>query len=144
VPSYIADTLTKVTQPDYPASLILSSVGLGFNVLANVLLIIRFSVGEKWRRTATRVSTICWDTKVKSYDSHHMTTVGSLKLQTAVAIVNLITFGLLSRNGRGYSYLEGFWCAIVSVIISGIIAGILTIHCKHFPSFSILQLTYVK
>jgi hypothetical protein len=45
-------------------------------------------------------------------------------------MVNLIVFGALSRNSPGYSYLEGFWCAVVSVIVSGTIAVFLIFHCE--------------
>lgn len=45
-----------------------------------------------------------------------------------MAVINLIIFGILTRNSPGYSYVEGFWCAVVSVIDSGIISFTLLIH----------------
>jgi potassium channel subfamily K len=57
--------LSLVPQRDFTASLVLSVIGLTFNVLANALLIIRFSTGERWWRVATYLSTICWIVKVR-------------------------------------------------------------------------------
>ncbi|PWN86532.1 voltage-gated potassium channel [Acaromyces ingoldii] len=94
--------------PDPRASLVLSGVSLAMSVIANSLLVLRFSVhvARLWR-FATRLSTLAW------------------VIKTCIGIANLITFGALARNGPGYSYLEGFWCAILSVVISGIISTLL-------------------
>ncbi|WRT67322.1 uncharacterized protein IL334_004292 [Kwoniella shivajii] len=98
-------------QPDPEACLILSAIGLALNILANILLIVRFSSKSPWWwRHSTRWSLIFW--------------VG----KTIVAVVNLIIFGILSRNEAGYSYLEGFWCAVISVIDAGIISITLLFH----------------
>ncbi|OCF45376.1 hypothetical protein I317_00621 [Kwoniella heveanensis CBS 569] len=100
-----------VTQSDPKASLILSAIGLALNVLANVLLIVRFSSKTTfWWRHSTRWSLISWIGK------------------TVVAGVNLIIFGILTRNGDGYQYVEGFWCAVISIIEAGIISITLTFH----------------
>ncbi|PWN51899.1 voltage-gated potassium channel [Violaceomyces palustris] len=91
--------------PDPPTSLILSAVGLGCNVLANALLILRFHprAARFWEWT-TIFSTIFWISK------------------TAIAVANLTVFGILTRNGDGYAYNNGFWCAVVSVICAGIVS----------------------
>lgn len=89
----------------------LSAVGLTLNVGANILLIMRFSSHTQvWVRHTTVWSLVCWLGK------------------TAVAAVNLIVFGLLTRNTEGYAYTEGFWCAVVSMIDSGIISIALLLH----------------
>jgi hypothetical protein len=31
--------------------------------------------------------------------------------QVAVGLVNLILFGIITRNEPSYSFIEGFWCA---------------------------------
>lgn len=54
-------------------------------------------------------------------------------LKTGVALANLIVFGIFSRNGQGYSYSEGFWCAVVSCISAGIICLALLFH--YFGAF---------
>ncbi|ADV20024.1 potassium channel protein [Cryptococcus gattii E566] len=100
-----------VTQPDPKASLALSGVGLGLNVIANILLVIRFSSKAPfWVNHSTKWSLYCWLGK------------------TVVAAVNLIVFGILTRNDVSYQYLEGFWCAIVSFIGSTIISFTLLFH----------------
>ncbi|GAA95008.1 uncharacterized protein L969DRAFT_51947 [Mixia osmundae IAM 14324] len=103
-------TFNGVALPDPTASLALSAVGLAFNLIANVLLMIRFSAQSSWWRLATRLSLLGW------------------LMKTILALANLILFGITTRNGPGYSYDEGFWCAVVSVCISGIIVIMLGIH----------------
>lgn len=96
---------------DPAVSLALSAVGLGLNVLANLLLLLRFSTRSKaYTSMATRISLLSWIGK------------------TLVAAANLVVFGILTRNGPGYSYIEGFWCAVVSIIDSGIISILLILH----------------
>ncbi|WVF71970.1 hypothetical protein IAT40_006780 [Kwoniella sp. CBS 6097] len=103
--------LGGVAQPDPKASLTLSAIGLALNILANALLVLRFSSKTTfWWRHATRWSLISWIGK------------------TVVAGINLIIFGILTRNGGGYQYIEGFWCAVISIIIAGIISITLTFH----------------
>jgi potassium channel subfamily K len=86
-------------------------VGLGLNVLANLLLLFRFSASTSaYTSIATLISLLSWIGK------------------TAVAAVNLILFGILTRNGPGYSFAEGFWCAVVSIIDAGIISCLLLLH----------------
>ncbi|ORY28329.1 hypothetical protein BCR39DRAFT_535524 [Naematelia encephala] len=98
-------------QPDPTVSLALSGLGLGVNILANALLLVRFMSRESfWIRQSTRLSLLFWVVK------------------TVVAAVNLIIFGILTRNGNGYTYAEGFWCAVVSIIDSGIISIALLFH----------------
>ncbi|KAG9075917.1 hypothetical protein FRC06_009810 [Ceratobasidium sp. 370] len=97
-------------QPDPRASLILSGFSLGFSLIANVLLVVRFSLsGSRWR-IATRISVLCWMVKV------------------ITAIVNLVVFGALTRNQPGFSYAEGFWSAVISLVASGIIFFLLLLH----------------
>lgn len=63
--------------------------------------------------------------------------------KTGVAAANLIFFGIISRNGDGWTFAEGFWfvgntydritsdfnrCAVVSIIDSGIITLALLFH----------------
>ncbi|EIN05813.1 voltage-gated potassium channel [Punctularia strigosozonata HHB-11173 SS5] len=98
------------TIADPPASLTLSAVGLAFNVIANALLIVRFSLTARASRFATRLSVPFWGLKV------------------ATSFANLITFGLLTRNQPTFSYYEGFWCAVVSCILSGVILLLLFLH----------------
>jgi potassium channel subfamily K len=86
-------------------------LGLALNVFANILLIIRFSSRKPWwTRNSTRLSLLFWLGK------------------TIIALVNLILFGILTRNGEGYQYSEGFWCAVISVIDAGIITVALLFH----------------
>ncbi|KAM0750985.1 voltage-gated potassium channel [Meredithblackwellia eburnea MCA 4105] len=103
-------TLDGKSAPDPGASLVLSAVGLAMNVCANALLVARFTVRESWWRKVTTASVICWCVKL------------------VVAIVNLSVYGALTRNSPGYSYDEGFWCAVVSCIISGMIVFLLVAH----------------
>ncbi|WVQ71866.1 hypothetical protein IAR50_001408 [Cryptococcus sp. DSM 104548] len=100
-----------ITQSDPTASLVLSAVGLALNVIANILLVVRFSSKKPfWIRHASKWSLYFWLGK------------------TTVAAVNLIIFGITTRNSPGYKYLEGFWCAVVSIVISGIICITLLFH----------------
>jgi potassium channel subfamily K, other eukaryote len=55
--------------PDPTTNLALSAVGLAFNVLANALLLVRFSVSERWWRYATKFSLACWVLKVRTFSS---------------------------------------------------------------------------
>ncbi|KEP46386.1 ion channel protein [Rhizoctonia solani 123E] len=97
-------------QPDPRASLILSGLSLGFSLIANALLVVRFSLqGTGWK-IATRISVACWFIKV------------------VTGICNLVVFGALTRNQPQFSYAEGFWSAVVSVIASGIVLALLLLH----------------
>ncbi|CAE6511710.1 unnamed protein product [Rhizoctonia solani] len=97
-------------QPDPRASLILSGLSLGFSLIANALLVVRFSLqGTGWN-IATRISVACWFIKV------------------VTGVCNLVVFGALTRNQPQFSYAEGFWSAVISVIASGIILALLLIH----------------
>lgn len=49
-------------------------------------------------------------------------------LKTILAVANLITFGALTRNAAGYAYDEGFWCAVLSVVLAGFISLLLLFH----------------
>ena len=51
--------------PDPHTNLALSLLGLIFNIIANGLLIVRFSVGNQYWRSATRISLACWVLKVR-------------------------------------------------------------------------------
>ncbi|WWC89755.1 uncharacterized protein L201_004681 [Kwoniella dendrophila CBS 6074] len=106
-----------VPLPDPTACLTLSAIGLALNIIANILLVMRFSAKSTWWwKHSTRWSLLCWLGK------------------TIVAAINLIIFGILSRNGQGYTYLEGFWCAVLSLIDAGIISITLLFH--YFFAFS--------
>ncbi|KAJ1300970.1 hypothetical protein OPQ81_003395 [Rhizoctonia solani] len=103
-------TLNGQPQSDPRPSLILSGLSLGFSLIANALLVIRFSLqGKRWM-IATQISVVCWVVKV------------------VTGIVNLVVFGALTRNQPQFSYAEGFWSAVVSVIASGIILALLFLH----------------
>jgi potassium channel subfamily K len=107
--------LNGVLQEDPKVSIALSAIGLALNVLANSLLLYRFTAHSiRNNSIATRVSLLAWLGK------------------TIVAAVNLIVFGIMTRNDPGYSYREGFWCAVVSIIDSGIIVAVLSIHYMYF------------
>lgn len=95
---------------DFKASIILSAIGLLFNLVANALLVLRFSTDGKYWEIATRLSLGCWIVK------------------TILAVTNLIVFGIFSRNAPGFHYEEGFWCAVVSVCGAGIISLLLLFH----------------
>lgn len=86
-------TVNGVPQPDPRACLILSGFGLAFSIIANALLIFRFSSEDRTWRIATWCSVFCWLVKV------------------AFATGNLITFGALTGNASGNAFSEGFWCA---------------------------------
>ncbi|EIW70019.1 hypothetical protein TREMEDRAFT_30177 [Tremella mesenterica DSM 1558] len=104
-------TLNGVAQPDPTASLALSAVGLALNVFANAFLILRFSSSRTWWwHHATQWSLMNWILKV------------------IVAAINLILFGIVTRNSAGYQFAEGFWCAVVSIIDAGIISIALIVH----------------
>ncbi|KAI5115764.1 hypothetical protein M0805_001205 [Coniferiporia weirii] len=107
-----ADTSTGEAHalPDPRANLVLSAVGLSFNVLANALLIVRFSVRDGYWRVATRVSLVCWIVKL------------------GIGFGNVLSFGILSRNEPGISYGEAFWCAVISLLISAVIVALLLVH----------------
>ena len=53
---------------DPKVNITLSAVGLVVNFLANVLLVLRFSVGNQWWKWATRSSLACWIMKVSLHD----------------------------------------------------------------------------
>ncbi|CUA74245.1 Outward-rectifier potassium channel TOK1 [Rhizoctonia solani] len=97
-------------QPDPRASLILSGLSLGFSLIANALLVVRFSLQGRGWNIATRISVACWFIKV------------------VTGVCNLVVFGALTRNEPQFSYAEGFWSAVISVIASGIILALLLVH----------------
>ena len=53
-----------VPQKDFTASIVLSAVGLAFNLLANGLIVLRFSATERLWHIATVLSLLCWFLKV--------------------------------------------------------------------------------
>ncbi|CCG82310.1 putative Ion channel [Taphrina deformans PYCC 5710] len=96
---------------DEKTSLILSSLSLFFNLVANILLFLRFTMANRKAYTVvTRVSMIFW------------------LLKAATAMVNLIVFGVYHNNEPGYTYLEGFWSAIVSCFLASLSALMLLVH----------------
>lgn len=52
--------------PDERGNIALSAIGIGFNIIANILLVVRFSSGAKWWRVATRLSVVSWILKVST------------------------------------------------------------------------------
>lgn len=48
--------------------------------------------------------------------------------KTIIALVNISYFGAYRNNHPEYTYDEGFWCGVVSVIIAGIISICLLLH----------------
>jgi potassium channel subfamily K len=56
--------LDGVELPDPAPNLALSALGLAFNVIANGLLVFRFSARTEWWKTAMILSTTCWTLKV--------------------------------------------------------------------------------
>lgn len=71
----------------------------------------RFSKAQARWRTLTTASTALW------------------VITTIIQIVNLAVFGSsTSSTSPGYKYLEGFWCAIWAVILSGSVAAYLVFH----------------
>ncbi|KAH8120674.1 voltage-gated potassium channel [Phellopilus nigrolimitatus] len=105
-----ADTGVAHALNDPRANLVLSAVGLAFNVLANALLIVRFSVTDGYWRGATRASMICW------------------VLKFGIALGNVLAFGILTRNEPDIAYGEGFWCAVVSLLVCAVIVALLLVH----------------
>ncbi|KAB5589920.1 Outward-rectifier potassium channel TOK1 [Ceratobasidium theobromae] len=103
-------TRNREPQPDPHASLILSGLSLGSSVVANALLVMRFSFTSDGWIMATRLSVVCWAVRV------------------VTGVINLVVFGALTRNEPEFSYAEGFWCAVVSAIASGIILLLLLFH----------------
>lgn len=55
-----------VPQKDFTASIILSAIGLAFNLIANALLVARFSASERYWYIATKLSLVCWIAKVNN------------------------------------------------------------------------------
>ncbi|KAL5495642.1 TOK1 [Sanghuangporus weigelae] len=96
--------------PDPHTNIVLSAVGLAFNVLANWLLLLRFSVSDGLWRYSTRVSLGCWVVKL------------------GIAFGNVLGYGILSRNIPGISYGEGFWCALFSLVLALVIFALLLSH----------------
>lgn len=92
--------------PDPGASLALSAVSLSMNIVANALLIARFTVNEKRWRVVTIGSVVCWIIKVRS---NHPALLSCAETwdQLLFALVNLSLYGALSRNAPGYTYDEG-------------------------------------
>lgn len=45
-----------------------------------------------------------------------------------IALINLCIFGVSHRNAPGYTFTEGFWAAVMSVIIAGLINIALILH----------------
>ncbi|KAF8580266.1 voltage-gated potassium channel [Ramaria rubella] len=106
-PTILLDPNKANEFPDRTASIVLSAIGLAFNIIANALLFVRFSANAHWWRLATRMSLVFWISKV------------------IIALVNVSVYGTIPQRAvRG----EGFWCAIISLIICGIITFLLIAH----------------
>ena len=100
---------------DPVANLTLSAVGLLFNVLANLLLILRFSVNDTWWRIATNLSLVCWVLKVRTsfYSGFifSIVTMSVLLYKFGLALGNIVAYASISGSTPNVSYGEGFWCA---------------------------------
>ncbi|KAG8712754.1 hypothetical protein FRC11_014283, partial [Ceratobasidium sp. 423] len=112
IPALTEKWYTRNGQPqsDPRASLILSGLSLGFSLIANALLVVRFSLQGKGWTAATRISVVCWVIRV------------------VTGIANLVVFGALTRNQPQFTYAEGFWAAVVSEIASGFTLVLLLLH----------------
>ncbi|ORY84754.1 hypothetical protein BCR37DRAFT_344839, partial [Protomyces lactucae-debilis] len=96
---------------DDKVSLILSAFSFFFNLIANVLLMLRFSVKTDRAVTlATNWSIVFWI------------------LKPVIAIINLVIFGIYRKQTDGAVYLEGFWCAVVSCVLAALSALCLLIN----------------
>jgi potassium channel subfamily K len=96
---------------DPRGSVVLSAAGLAFNVVANLLLLVRFSTttSETVWGWATRLSVFCWWAKVPIHKIFHQKEY-LYAMQVALALANISVFGL---PRPGTSRGEGFWCACV-------------------------------
>ncbi|KZT57304.1 voltage-gated potassium channel [Calocera cornea HHB12733] len=94
--------------PDTEASLVLSGVSLGLVLIANALLVLRFSKAQKRWRIITTISTFVWITT------------------TIIQIVNLVVHSV--TRPAGLQHAEGFWCAIWSCVLSGSCTLVLLLH----------------
>lgn len=54
--------------PDFRTSLILSGFSLAFNIIANLLLVLRFTVSDRWWKPATFASVVAWVVKVRGLE----------------------------------------------------------------------------
>jgi potassium channel subfamily K len=109
-PDVLLDPNKANSIPDHTVSLALSGIGLGFNIVANALLIVRFSTTAQWWRIATRLSLVFWVSKVRRMFSSvfYKHTETLRPAQVIIALVNLCVFGRVdSATRRG----EGLWCA---------------------------------
>ncbi|BEJ16499.1 hypothetical protein CspHIS471_0511040 [Cutaneotrichosporon sp. HIS471] len=94
---------------DPPACVALSAVGLAFNVVGNILLVLRFSSPYRNSKAVSR-SLYCWIAK------------------TIIAIINIGYFGALGKKNPHFTFDEGYWAGVVSVITAGIISTCLLLH----------------
>ncbi|CDZ97209.1 Tandem pore domain K channel [Phaffia rhodozyma] len=100
-----------VPAKDPPASIGMSVVSLVFCALGNILLVIRFSANQKkLERWIIPVSTFAFCIK------------------TVVEIVNIAVYGASSEKPAGYVHAEGFWSAVYSCGLSGVVAVLLMFH----------------
>ena len=51
--------------------------------------------------------------------------------QFGIALGNVLAYGILTRNEPGISYGEGFWCAVISLLVATVIVFLLTLHYWH-------------
>jgi len=98
--------------PDPAGNIALSALGLAFNLLANALLLARFSTGQKWWRTATVVSVVAW------------------WIKTIIAAVNVGVFSTYrgAANATDTTLSGGFWAAVASLTLASIISLLLGGH----------------
>lgn len=98
--------------PDPRTNVALSALGLAFNLVANALLIFRFSTGAQWWRSATIISTAAW------------------WLKTIIAAINVAVFS--TYRGAADATLTtlsgGFWAAVASLTLASIISLLLGGH----------------
>jgi potassium channel subfamily K len=118
-------------------SFVLSVVSLGFNVVANGLLVLRFSRTPKWAgawfpAVITRLSAVCWLIKVRVLALPRDDSLTSV--QTVIEIVNISLYAHKTSLYPISAYQEGFWCSVLSTLISGAISFLLVYHCTSLSS----------
>ena len=98
--------------PDPRTNVALSALGLAFNIIANALLVFRFSTGAKWWRTATVVSTVAW------------------WLKTIIAAINVGVYSTFrgAADATTTTLSGGFWAAVASLTLASIISLLLGGH----------------
>ena len=88
-------SLNYIELPDPALNIVLAAISLVFEVMGNVLLIMRFS--NFHTRITTWLSFACWNLKI------------------VFGLANYIQFGLTYPEVNGIVYLQGFWVSLSSI-----------------------------